>query len=126
MRRTTYVNPIEELHGKLNTPKEHDGAIFICRRKCYGVTKKGQKILGPRESYAMHRHEGAWSQGATENRKRFAQSLNQAYAELQDPERKAYWQALFEEQFEHPKSGQKRYVRLQSFVAAKISEQQNN
>ena len=71
----------------------------------------------------MHRHEGKWSQGATENRNRFADNLNQAYAELKDPERKAYWQSLFEEQFEHPKAGQKRYVRLSAFVAAKIKEQ---
>ena len=123
MARAKYVHPIEDFRGKLNTPKEHDGAMFISRRKCFGTTRRGKKIMGPKEGYTMYRHEGEWSAGAVVNRQRFAAILNQAYAELKDPERKAYWQERFEEQFEHPEPGKKRYVKLPAFVAAKIKEQ---
>ena len=123
MAHVKYVNPLEELHGKINTPKAKDGGICVFRQKCYGVTSKGKKILGPKESYVMHRHEGKWSTGATENRKRFGDLMKRAHAELRNPERKAYWQRLFEDQLEHPEIGQKRYVKMSAFVAAKLKEQ---
>ena len=124
MAEVQFANPVDNLHGKINTPKSKDGAICVFRQKCYGVTSRGKKILGPKESYVMYKHQGKWSAGAEENRRRFAAILTQAHAELRDPERKAYWQGLFEEQFEHPEIGKKRYVMLSAFVAAKLKEQE--
>ena len=123
MAHVQYLNPVEVLHGKLNTPKEKDGRIYVCRQKCYGVTSKGKQILGPKESYVIQRHQGKWSPAVEANRARFGDLLKRAHAELRDPERKAYWQGLFEEQFEHPVAGQKRYVKLSAFVAAKLAEE---
>ena len=123
MAQVKLVKPVEEITGKINTPKAHDGGINVFRRKCFGTTKRGKKILGPKEVYIMHRHEGKWSAGATENRERFAELLKQAHAELKDPERKAYWQELFEEHWEHPTPGGKQYKMLSAFVVAKLKEQ---
>jgi len=122
MAHVQFVKPIEEFSGKINTPKEHDGAINVFRRKCFGVTKRGKKIMGPREGFVMHRHEGKWSVGAEANRAKFADLLKQAHSELRDPVRKAHWQALFEEQWEHPNG--KRYKILSAFVVAKLKEQE--
>ena len=46
-----------------------------------------------------------------------------AKQELEDPERVAYWQPLFEKQFKHPKLGEKRYATLRGFVIAQIHQQ---
>ncbi len=125
MAHVTVSKPVDEINGKLNTPKAHDGSMYVFRRKCFGTTKRGKKIMGPRESYIMHRHEGKWSEGAVANRERFSALLKQAHAELKDPARKAYWQELFEEHWEHPTDG-KRYKILSAFVVAKLAEQSGN
>ena len=39
---------------------------------------------------------------------------------MNDPERLAYWQALFEEQLDNPKQGKKQYVKLQCYIAAQL------
>ena len=41
-----------------------------------------------------------------------------AKAELNTPERVAYWQSLFEKQFKHPKHEKKHYVKWQCYIAA--------
>ena len=65
MGKVRFAEPIQDLRGKINTPKEHDGAIWVFRQKCYGVNGQGKPLLGPKEHYAMHRHEGKWSEKAT-------------------------------------------------------------
>ena len=95
MGKVRFADPIQDLRGKINTPKEH---------------------------YAMHRHEGKWSEKATNNRKSFGDLCAQAYDELKDPERKAYWEAEFAEQKAHPVRGKKVYKRLASFVVARLKE----
>jgi hypothetical protein len=39
---------------------------------------------------------------------------------MNDPERLAHWQALFEEQLDKPKRGEKQYVKLQCYIAAQL------
>jgi hypothetical protein len=49
-----------------------------------------------------------------------------AKEELSNPERVAYWQSLFEEQFLHPKQGEKHYSTLRGFVIAQLHQQIKN
>ena len=92
-------------------------------RKCYGKDTKGRPFYGPGETYIYHCHEGEWSEGAKKNRTLFQEVQLLAKQELEDPERVAYWQPLFEKQFKHPKQGEKRYATLRGFVIAQIHQQ---
>ena len=82
MGKVRFADPIQDLRGKINTPKEHNGAIWVFRQKCYGVNGRGKPLLGPKEHYAMHRHEGKWSEKATNNRKSFGDFCAQACVKL--------------------------------------------
>ncbi len=52
MGKVRFADPIQDLRGKINTPKEHNGAIWVFRQKCYGVNGRGKPLLGPKEHYA--------------------------------------------------------------------------
>ena len=121
MSQTTFISPVENLTGKLTSTR--DGRVTITRRKCYGKDAKGRPVYGPSEIYIYHCHEGKWSEGARQNRALFQQAQLLAKEELSKPERVAYWQPIFEEQFEHPKPGEKRYATLRGFVIAKMHTQ---
>ena len=110
--------------GKLSST--HDGRVTVTRRKCYGRDAKGRPIYGPSETYIYHRHEGKWSEAATKNRELFQQVQLLAKEELSNPERVAYWQPIFEEQFLHPKQGEKHYSTLRGFVIAQLHQQIKN
>ena len=125
MSKTTYIAPVETFTGKLSSHSV-DGRIIVSRRRCYGKDAKGVPIYGPAETYIYHRHEGKWSEGATNNRTRFREVQLLAKQELSDPERIAYWQPLFEKQFKHPKHGEKHYATLRGFVIAQIHQQLKN
>jgi hypothetical protein len=43
--------------------------------------------------------------------------------ELSNPERAAYWQELFDQQFKYAKQGEKRYITLRGFVVAQLHKQ---
>ena len=101
MSQTTYIAPVETFTGKISSHNA-DGRITVSRRKCYGKDAKGRPIYGPGETYVYHRHEGKWSEGATNNRLLFQQVQTLAKQELSDPDRLAYWQPLFERQFKPP------------------------
>ena len=121
MSQTTFISPVENLTGKLTSAR--DGRVTVTRRKCYGKDAKGRPVYGPSETYIYHCHEGKWSEGARQNRALFQQAQLLAKEELSNPERVAYWQPLFEQQFEHPKPGEKRYATLRGFVIAKMHAQ---
>ena len=70
--------------------------------------------------YTYHLHKGKWSEGAEANRELFKVAQKQAIAEMNDPERLAYWQTLFEEQLNKPKPGEKQYIKLQCYIAAQL------
>jgi hypothetical protein len=122
MSQTTYIAPVETFTGKISSHNA-DGRITVSRRKCYGKDAKGRPIYGPGETYVYHRHEGKWSEGATNNRLLFQQVQTLAKQELSDPDRLAYWQTLFERQFKHPQPNQKRYTTLRGFVIAQLHQQ---
>ena len=121
MSKTTYLAPVETFTGKLSSHSA-DGRITVSRRKCYGKDAKGRPFYGPGETYIYHCHEGEWSEGAKKNRTLFQEVQLLAKQELADPERVAYWQPLFEKQFQHPQPGKKRYATLRGFVIAQIHQ----
>ena len=124
MSQTTFISPVENMTGKLSSTR--DGRVTVTRRKCYGRDAKGRGIYGPSETYIYHCHEGKWSEGAQQKRVLFQQAQLLAKEELNDPERIAYWQPLFEQQFKHPKDGEKHYSTLRGFVIAQLHQQIKN
>ena len=118
MSQTTFISPVANLTGKLSSTP--DGRVTVTRRKCYGKDAKGRPVYGPSETYIYHCHEGKWSEGAQQNRALFKQAQLLAKQELSTPERVAYWQPLFEQQFKHPKEGETRYATLRGFVIAQL------
>ena len=125
MSQTTFIAPVETIRGKL-TGHRADDRVLVNRRKCYGKDAKGRPYYGPSETYIYHIHQGKWSEGAKKNRTLFQEVQLIAKAELNDPERVAYWQPLFEKQFKHPKQGEKHYATLRGFVIAQIHQQQKS
>ena len=118
MSQTTFISPVANITGKLSSTP--DGRVTVTRRKCYGKDAKGRPVYGPSETYIYHCHEGKWSEGAQQNRALFKQAQLLTKQELSTPERVAYWQPLFEQQFKHPKEGETRYATLRGFVIAQL------
>lgn len=119
MSQVTYMAPVSEVRGKLTLNRGND-SLIVTRRKSYGKTKNGTPRLGPKEMYVYHKHQGAWAPAVTSHRELFKVAQQQATAEMNDPERLAHWQALFEEQLDKPKRGEKQYVKLQCYIAAQL------
>ena len=122
MSQTTFIAPVETIRGKL-TSHRADDRVLVNRRKCFGKDAKGRPYYGPSETYIYHIHQGKWSDGAEQNRTLFQQVQEIVKQELSNPERVAFWQPLFEEQFRHPKQGEKHYGTLRGFVIAQIHQQ---
>ena len=121
MSQSTLISPVENMTGKLSSTS--DGRVTVTRRKCYGKDAKGRPVYGPLETYVYHCHEGKWSEAASKNRSLFQQVQLLVKEELSNPERAAYWQELFEQQFKHAKQGEKRYATLRGFVVAQLHQQ---
>ena len=119
MSQVTYMAPVDEVRGKL-TLNRGNNSLIVTRRKCFGKTKNGTPRLGPKEMYTYHLHEGSWSEAVTNHRELFKIAQQQAMVEMNDPERLAYWQTLFEEQLDKPKQGEKQYIKLQCYIAAQL------
>ena len=118
MAKTLYSFPVESVTGKLSS--QHDGdTVLVHRRKCFGSTPDGQPIYGPNETYTYHLGQ-KWGDNITNHRQLFRQAQQQAIIEMQDLERLSYWQQLFVAQQSHPQLGEKRYVRVQCFIAAQL------
>lgn len=122
MSQTTFIAPVETFKGKFSS-HHADGRITVSRRKCFGKDAKGRPIYGPSETYVYHCHKGKWSEAATQNRTLFQQVQLLAKEELSNSKRVAYWQPLFEQQFRHPKQGEKHYTTLRGFVIAQLHAQ---
>ena len=122
MSQTTFIAPVETIRGKL-TGHRADDRVLVNRRKCFGKDAKGRPYYGPIETYIYHIHQGKWSEGAEQNRTLFQQVQEIVKQELSNPERVAFWQPLFEEQFRHTKQGEKHYGTLRGFVIAQIHQQ---
>ena len=125
MSQVTYMAPVDEVRGKLCMNRGND-SVIVTRRKCYGKTKNGAPRLGPKEMYTYHLHKGSWSKAVTNHRELFKLAQKKTIAEMNDPERLAYWQPLFEQQFPHPKQGEKHYATLRGFVIAQLHQQIKN
>ncbi|MBR2449898.1 MAG: hypothetical protein IKB40_00195 [Paludibacteraceae bacterium] len=119
MSQVTYMAPVSEVRGKLTLNRGND-SLIVTRRKSYGKTKNGTPRLGPKEMYVYHKYQGAWAPAVTSHRELFKVAQQQATVEMNDPERLAHWQAMFEEQLDKPKRGEKQYVKIQCYIAAQL------
>ena len=119
MSQVTYMAPVEEVRGKFCLNRGND-SVIVTRRKCFGKTKNGTPRFGPKEMYVYHKHQGKWSASVESNRQLFKVAQQQALAEMNDSERLAHWQKLFEEQLDKPKQGEKQYIKLQCYIAAQL------
>ena len=119
MSQVTYMAPVEEVRGKICMNRGND-SVMVTRRKCYGKTKNGTPRLGPKEMYTYHLHKGSWSKAVTDHRELFKLAQKQAIAEMSDPVRLAKWQAMFEDQLDKPKQGEKQYIKLQCYIATQL------
>jgi hypothetical protein len=70
--------------------------------------------------YTYHLHQGSWSKAVTDHRELFKLAQKQAIAEMSDPVRLAKWQAMFEDQLDKPKQGEKQYIKLQCYIATQL------
>ena len=118
MAKTSYSFPVESVTGKLSSDRNGD-TVIVHRRKCFGKTKDGEPIYGPNETYTYHIKQH-WGEKIQQHRELFRQAQQQAKAEMNDPERLAYWKQQFEEQLNQSKLGEKRYVKLQCYIVAQL------
>ncbi len=119
MAQVIYADPIENVSGSVTK----NGVIY--RRKRHAIDDKGHYVEGKAEVYQRVNERDYTKHPVTDaeraHQTRFGQVCKQADAELQDPERKAYWQARFEKQIRKPESGNtKCYVQLRGFVKAML------
>ena len=121
MAKTEYIFPVESVTGKISSKRDGD-KVTVHRRKCFGTTADGLPLYGPNETYTFHCKQ-QWGEKITEHRALFRQAQQQAKVEMQDAERMAQWQKLFEAQMAYPKAGEKVYVKLQCFIAAQLMKQ---
>ncbi len=109
MAEVKYKHLVDEVHGATSKGGE------IHRRKHYVIDDKGHKVAGKNEVY--FRNPRDWektpaTEGEMQSRSTFSESRKEAFAEIADPARRAYWLEEFNKQ--------KKYVRLDCFVAAMI------
>ena len=121
MAKTSYSFPVESVTGKLSSDRSGD-KVTVHRRKCFGKTKDGGPIYGPNETYTYHLKQ-QWGEKIKGHRELFREAQQQAKAEMQDAERLAIWQERFEHQLNSEKEGEKRYVKLQCYIAAQLLKQ---
>ena len=124
MAKTSYAFPVESVTGKLSSDRSGD-QVIVHRRKCFGKTKDGQPIYGPNETYTYHLKQ-KWGEKITNHRELFRQAQQQAVLEKQDTERLKEWQEKFDQQLQHPQEGEKRYIKLQCYIAAQLLKQMKN
>ncbi len=119
MAKVNYTGPVENLQGSMSKK----GAIF--RRKRYKIDDKGHYVEGKAEVYQRLRERDYAKNPVTEaeraHQTRFGEACKQTTLELQNPERKAYWQNRFEKQIKKPEAGNtKCYMQLQGFIKAML------
>ena len=118
MAKTSYTFPVDFVTGKLSSQREGN-KVTVHRRKCFGTSADGKPIYGPNETYTYHLTQ-KWGKNITHHRQLFRIAQQQAIIEMQDPERLSHWQQLFVAQQLHPQPDEKRYVKLQCFVATQL------
>ena len=105
MAHVSYTDPVEHLTGRKNSKSE-----------TYYCVRLGKKIIS---HYPLHKDPKTISTRQRDVIASFSQAVRQAQRELADPERKAYWQQLFDEQ---KRTATKPYLILRNFVIASLSK----
>lgn len=105
MARTTYELPFAEINGRI----DKNSQFYYC-------TRMGTKIVS---HYPLKKDPKKLSANQKACFSNFAEAVQQTKIELADPERRAYWQHLFDEQ---KKTAEKPYRILRNFVIASLTK----
>ncbi len=111
MAQLTTEAPFDALHGKIGKKSK----IIFRRKNFYG---KGYTPLyhGPLEAYVVEnprdRKKNPPSPAEQAAIDRFRKACNDATAQLADPEKRAYWEERFKNQYKHPEPGYKSNFRV--------------
>ena len=123
MAQVTFTNGIVSVWGAIDSVK--DGQMnrmrLVVRRHDYGEDKNydedGSKI---HELYYYRMHEGAWSEGATKNRKIIKAAQKAAHAIEKDAELRMAWEDAYAEYRATILAGSKKYYHFYNFVYVTI------
>ena len=107
MAKINYENPVKDVKGRINRKEE----TYYCFRNGVKIASHYPLKKNPKKITA-HQRELASN---------FADVIAQTKAELEDPERRAYWQEQFDEQ---KKTAVEPYKILRNFVIASLTKQQ--
>ena len=105
MAKVTLEASFDSLTGKL----DQSGEIYYCKRF-------GKNVVS---HYPKHKNPKSISQRQRDLSANFSRAIQQAKTELDNPERRAYWQKQFNKQKNSPKP----YVVLRNFVIASLTKQ---
>lgn len=118
MRKIEMEKPVAHTSGSLDN-RVSNGRKNVTRYAKIGEDQHGRPIY-KQEMYEYHLCEHKWPEGAQRNRQLFQAAQRQARAELNDPERRVYWENQYAEHRRTYRQGERLYVRLLGFVCARI------
>ncbi|MBR1808017.1 MAG: hypothetical protein IJ776_01330 [Paludibacteraceae bacterium] len=104
---------IQQLSGKIDRKRED---IYLAQRL-------GKTVVS---HYPRRKNPKKITQAQTAAFSSFADAVREAKRQLADPQLRLQWQALFDEQKNHPQAGQKQYRVLRNFVIASIQKAPEN
>ncbi len=104
---------IQQLSGKIDRKRED---IYLTQR--FGKTVVSH--------YPRHKNPKKITDAQTSAFSSFGNAVREAEQQLADPQLHEHWQTLFDEQKQHPQSGQKQYHILRNFVIAAIQKSLKN
>ena len=90
--------------------------------KFYATHRHGRTVIS---NYPIHKDPKSITANQKANTASFGQISTQATLELSDPERRAYWQSLYEAHLKDKKAP-KYYATLRSFVIGRLSTKTAN
>jgi hypothetical protein len=108
MAKVELAIPFDKMSGKL------DGNSTI-----YATTRYGKTVFS---HYPKHKDPKSLSARQRELNANFGQISKQAKQELADPERRAYWQSLYDEYKTNLKPSDKYYFTLRGFVIGQMKK----
>ena len=106
MADVSFKDPVDQLNGRIN----HKSDTYFC-------TRMGKKVVS---HYPLHKNSKKITPLQRDAFANFGQAVHQAKIELADPERKAFWQQLFDKQ---KQTAEKPYLILRNFVIASLTKQ---
>ena len=125
MAQVTFVNGIESVWGAIDSVKagKRNGYRVVVRRHNYGEKSINQDGDRWHQLFYYHFHEGAWSEGATQNREMIKAAQRTAHDIERDPELREPWVALYAAYRASIPEGSTKYYHFYNFVYVTIYRQ---